>query len=160
MSGDNNPTLAVFGYQTEIQTFVQKGLWDNKRQFGECVAIGFANKTGLVAGVVYHNYEPESKIIEISAYSSQRKWLTKKHLSTIFEYPFGQLRLRLVIARCNQNNQRVRRIWKNLGANEVILPELRAENEDEIVLMLKNNQWRKSKFMRKTKWENQKHLNQ
>ena len=142
--------IPIYDHQDETKQFVEKGLWDNKLKFGECTTIGFANhKKGLIAGIVYHNYQPQNQVIEISAYSSQRKWLTKKYLQTIFGYPFTQLNIRLIVARCDQNNQRVRKIWKTFGAKEAILPEMRGKNIDEIVLLLKKNQWNNSKFMRK-----------
>lgn len=147
---EEEKTEPIYSHQDETKLFVEKGLWDNKQKFGECASIGFANKkNGLVAGIVYHNYEPQNQVIEISAFSSQRKWLTKKYVKLIFAYPFEQLNLRLVVARCDEDNYRVRKIWKTLGASEAILPEMRGENKNEVVLLLKKNQWNNSKFMRK-----------
>ena len=143
-------TRPVYDFRRQVKAFVEHGLWGGRRRFGACAAIGFADaREGLVAGVIYHNYEPDSGVIEISAYSSRRDWLVKSHLKTIFDYPFNQLDLRLVIARCGEKNERVRRIWKVLGASEAVIPELRGSSEAEIVLLLHRRNWNQSPFMRK-----------
>ena len=144
------PIFPVYEYQAEIKAFVENGLWQSQRQFGECSAIGFANaQEGLVAGFVYHNYEPDSGVIELSGYSTRRDWANKHVVALIFgEYPFIQLRCRLLVARHSEHNTRVRRIWKALGADEYLIPELRGESEAETIAVLKQDVFMKSRFMR------------
>jgi len=144
-----NAVVPVYDYPVETKAFVERGLWENKRQFGDCVAIGFANAVeGLVAGFVYHNYEPETGVIEVSGYSTRRDWCTKALLKVIFDYPFNQVGVRLVVARHSEHNKRVRRIWKSIGAKEYVIPDLRADGEAEVVSVLSRNDWMKSRFMR------------
>lgn len=139
----------VYDYPDEVKAFVAKGIFPPGREFGLSTAIGFANETeGLVAGVVYHNYEPDSQVIELSAYSTRRNWLTRDFLRIIYRYPFDELECRLAVARCSRNNRRVLRIWKALGARLIALPDFRADGEDEVVALLKADAWRNSKFMR------------
>jgi RimJ/RimL family protein N-acetyltransferase len=129
--------------QEDVAAFVAREL-GFARGFGECAAIGFG--TPLVAGFVYHNWNPEAATIEISGASTRRDWCNKSLLRIIFDYPFDQLGCQLVIARHSVDNTRVRRIWKSLGADEYIIPRLRGRNDDEAIATLTVEAWRKRKM--------------
>jgi len=94
-----------------------------------------------VAGVVYHNWNPESGTIELSAASTRRDWLNKNNLLTVFGYPFDQLGCQLCIARISENNDRARRIWRALGASEFVIPRLRGRDEAEAIYTLTREAW-------------------
>lgn len=145
-----NAVVPVYDHPVETKTFVERGLWNNERQFGECTTVGFANpEEGLVAGFVYHNYEPDSGVIELSGYSTRRDWANRGVVALIFgEYPFIQLDCRLMVARYSEHNKRVRRIWKSLGASEYVIPELRNQGEAEVIAVLHRDKFMKSRFMR------------
>lgn len=135
--------IAVSG--PEVQRFVELGLWGGLRGFGECQVIGFADENGLAAGIVYHNYDPDSDVIELSAYSARRDWLTKGRLADVFGYPFDQLGCRICVARISEHNKRALRIWRSLGASQHPLPDLRGDGEAEVVCLLKRDTF-KAKF--------------
>lgn len=60
--------------------------------FGPCKAIGVLNAGGeLVAGVVYQNYDPDFRNIELSFASTTRNWLTRDIVRALLRYPFEQL---------------------------------------------------------------------
>lgn len=130
--------------------WVERHLFFNGDKFeDDAQAMGFHNALGeLVAGVVYHNYSKTSKTIEMSAYSSVRKWTNKSIIRLLFDYPFRQVGCRLVVARYSEKNERVRRIWTSLGAVEHVIPELRDNNEAEIIAVLSKEAWEQSKFKR------------
>lgn len=111
--------------------------------------LGFANNHAamgfgepLHAGVVFHNWNPGAGVIELSAASSRRNWLTKARLREIFGYPFNQLECQMVYARASVHNHRVRRIWGALGAEEYTIPRLRGRDEGETILTLPVEAWR------------------
>ena len=111
--------------------------------------MGFANEdVGFVAGVVFHNYEQQAGVIELSAHSTSRRWLTRERLRWIFSYPFQRLGCRIAVARISERNSRTLRIWRALGADLIEIPDLRAEGEAEVVATLKRDVWARSKFMR------------
>lgn len=137
----------VYDFPAETIAFVERGLWGGRRRFGPATAIGFATADeGLVAGFIYHNFEPDTGVIEVSGYSTRRNWCTKPRLARIFDYPFAQLKCRLVVARHSEHNIRVRRIWAALGATEYLIPELRGEGEAEALAVLHRDVWNRSKF--------------
>ncbi len=110
------------------------------RGFGEYAALGFGDP--LVAGFVFHNWNPEAGTIEVSGASLRRNWATKDVVKAIFAYPFDQLGCQMVVARHSAGNARVRRIWKSLGADEFVIPRLRGRNEDEAIATLTVEAWR------------------
>ena len=142
-------TVFVTDYSDAVKAFVASGLFTPERHFGEAVGLGFANETeGLIAGFVFHNWEPAWGLIEVSGYSTRRDWVNKDHLRALFAYPFDQLNLRLVTARHSERNTRVRRSWNALGAAETVVPEIRGPSEAEVIAVLTKEAWLSSKFMR------------
>jgi len=132
------------GQDARVSAFVADQLgysraWDN------CRALGFTDAKGqLIAGVVYHDWCPETGVIEISAASLHRKWLNRYRLFAIFEYPFQFCRI--VVARIAEGNTRARRIWRSLGADEYVIPRLRSPSEAEVIYTLSAETWRGSKY--------------
>lgn len=141
--------VAVLDMPVAVKQFVESGLWRGEHKFGECTAIGFGDdKVGLVAGVVYHDYNPDYGSIEMSAFSTVRDWTTRDNIALIFgKYPLLQLSCRVIVGRHSEHNHRARRIWKNLGASEHLLPELRGPDEAEVVALLKRETFLNSKYM-------------
>lgn len=116
--------------------------------FGECQALGFIDKDGVLeAGVVFNNWNPKTGVIEISAAARNRTWGTRERLRLIFDYPFGFCRM--VVARTSEHNPGPLRIWKALGAKQYRIEGLRAPDEAEIVTTLTADQWRSSRFSRR-----------
>lgn len=128
----------VFGRGHDVSEFVARRL-GFARGFDDCAAIGFGDP--IVAGVVYHNWNPEAGTIELSAASSRRDWLNKRNLGVIFEYPFRQLGCQMCVARIAEGNSVARRIWRALGADEFVIPRLRGRDEGEAIYTLTQEAW-------------------
>ena len=132
-----------------VEDFVASLIPNFERGFGPCETYGITDASGnLVAGIVYHNYYPENGIIEISAAATSPKWLTRRHMQDILEYPFDQLGCRMVVARTGGNNKRALRIWRSIGASEFEIPQLRSPSESEVIHTLTPEQWANSKMNR------------
>lgn len=136
----------VYAFSDEVCSFVAHGLWGGRRTI-EGYGAGFATESeGLVAGIVYHNFDPDTGAIELTAYSSRRNWLNKERLRWIFDYPFDQLGARICVARISEHNTRTLRIWRAFGAELTPIPDLRAEGEAEVIAVLRRDTWQNSKF--------------
>ena len=108
--------VPVYDHSDAVKVFVAKGLWGGRRSI-EGYGLGFATEAdGLVAGIVYHNFDPDGGVIELTAYSTRRDWLNRNNLRAVFSYPFEQLGVRLCVARISENNTRTLRIWRSFGA--------------------------------------------
>jgi len=140
---------AWFGHSDEVAAFVAALIPGCERGFGDCQAIGFLNVLGaLEAGAVYHNWNPEAEVIEISAASKHRRWGSLARLRLIFEYPFEQIGCQMVVARTAEDNPAPLRIWRTLGADEFRIPRLRGRGRAEIITTLTAEAWAASRFAR------------
>jgi hypothetical protein len=137
--------VTLYGHSEAVAAFVA-ALLDMPRGFGECQAIGFLDAAGrLEAGVVYHNWCPEAGVIEITAASTHRRWVTRARLRTIFGYPFDGIGCQLLVARTDEHNM-ARRIFRSLGADEFRIPRLRGRHEAEYLITLTAETWREGRF--------------
>jgi hypothetical protein len=138
--------VILYGHSADVAAFVARLIPGCERGFIACQAIGFLGSDGVLeAGVVYHNWNPESQVIELSAASLHRKWVTRERLRAIFDYPFS-IGCRLAISRQSEHNTRARRIWCSLGSDEYVIPALRSPTEAEVICVLTKEKWHSSKF--------------
>ena len=117
-----------------------------ERGFDACKAMGIARGKRVVAGLVFHNWEPEHGIIEISAAADDRRWMTRKVMAEAFGYAFGHVGCQMVIVRTDPQNKPARHIWLALGGTEYIIPRLRGRDLDGSIITLTAEQWQGSKF--------------
>lgn len=137
----------VWGHDDLVAAWVAEEL--GGRPFGEHRAAAVVDGDGnLAAGVVFHNWNPEAEVIEVSAAASDPRWATRAVLSELFGYVFAVAQA--CVARTAEDNARVRRLWKAFGAQEYVIPRLRGRTASEALLMLTDDAWAKSKFMRQT----------
>ena len=129
-----------------IQHFVADGLFGEPYVFDPCTSMGVLFDGRLAAGFVWHDEHVDYNLIELSAYSTTRRWMNRWSLYQVFNLPFNVFRHRAVIAKHSEKNKRVRRIWKSLGAEETIVPLIRGDDEAECVAVLHRDVWLKSKF--------------
>ena len=66
--------------------------------FGPAAAIGVARGDELVAGVVFHNYDPFVRSIEVSCAAASPRWANRRVFSDLLRYPFSQLDCRRITA--------------------------------------------------------------
>jgi RimJ/RimL family protein N-acetyltransferase len=118
------------------------------RSFGQSYSIGVSLANNLVGGCVYHNYNPEAEVIEMSAASSSPRWLTRKTLHALLSYPFDYLKCQLIVLRVSPLNGQMIELATRVGFLGYIIPRLRGRNEDEIIFTLSEEAWRSSKFER------------
>ena len=133
----------ILNQPERVIEFVENGIlgWAEIFYDRQSQAVGVEQDGELVAGIVYHNYCHNAQSIEMSGYSTNRRWTSKDMFRFLFDYPFFQLDCRVVYGRTSEKNKRVRRIWDALGADEYIIPELRGEGVAEVITVLQRDQW-------------------
>lgn len=102
----------------------------------------------LSAGLVFHDWQPLTGTMEISIVATNPKWATRGVLTELGAYCFQTAGCQMIVARTDESNQRVRRLWKALGAQEYIIPRLRGRTASEAILTLTAEAWASSKFNR------------
>lgn len=136
-------------WDTRVSAFVAALLEMRTDFFGKCQALGFLDDAGdLRAGVVYHNWNPEAGVMEISAAALDRRWGGRDTLGVIFAYPFDVAGCQMVVGRTEDGNRAPLHIWRALGADQIRIPRLRGRDKAEILSTLTVEQWRASKFAR------------
>ncbi|QCL83912.1 N-acetyltransferase [Agrobacterium pusense] len=104
---------AVIGFDAAVADFVAKGLGLDIHDIAPFTAIGFEIGGQLVAGVVYNNFRTHD--IQLTAFSTDNRWLSKNSLRTIFSYPYIQLGCVRTTAVTGRANKRTRKLLQGLG---------------------------------------------
>ena len=120
-----------------------------ERGFGNCTAIGIVEDGKPIAGIVYHNWEPEAGIIEISgAAEPGHYWCTRETLRRSYEYPFDQLGVQMIVQRNSLKDERLLRQLATLNFSFIRIPRMLGRDEDGVLCMLTDDAWEASKFNR------------
>ncbi len=82
--------------------------------FGCATGIGWQAKGMLIAGVAYAEWNGANVVCHIASNGSKR-WLTRKYLQTIFDYPFNQLCVKRITVCVGEGNKDSRRFVTHLG---------------------------------------------
>ena len=138
----------IFGQDEVVAKFVAQFIPEcRERGFGKCKAIGIADETGMLAGLVYKNYQPELGTIEISAAAlPETNWYSRRTIQVMHEYPFDQCGCQMVIITTRADNLIVQRILGAIGYNFHYIERLAGRNQDGIVATLHDDQWAASKY--------------
>lgn len=129
-----------------IGDFVSSEIWGNPGRVSNYCSLGIFEGDELVAGVLYHNHYPDTGVIEMTAASITKRWLTRPVLKDMFSLPFDRFGCQLVVLRVAAENVPMRRMAKAYGFNEYVIPRLRGRGLAEIILTLTDDDWRRSRF--------------
>lgn len=126
--------------------FLCDRIWGDGRSLEADNIMGVLDGAEVAAAVAFHNYHPEDGVIEISAASDSKRWLTRQVLKALFEYPFEQLGCGVVVARMDPDNKPLNRIFTAYGFSRHVIPNLRGKGRDEAVCVLTDDAWRANGF--------------
>lgn len=116
-----------------------------ERGFDAARAMGVLDGKGRIcAGVVFHDWNPERGLIEVSAAATDRRWLTRDVVRAVFGYAFAVARM--VVTRTSERNSSVRRIWQALGASEHVITGLWGPDEAGVIYTLTPEQFAASRL--------------
>lgn len=135
-------------WDTQVAQWVAAMIPGTARGFGPCQAMGVERGDTLVAGVVFHNFHPESMVIEISCAALDPRWMTRTVMNEAFGYVFDHVECQMAAARIDERNATARKLWRGLGADEFVIPRLRGPQTAEAIYTLTREQWAQSKFKR------------
>ncbi|ESX06788.1 hypothetical protein X769_09075 [Mesorhizobium sp. LSJC268A00] len=142
----------IFGHSEAVARFVADMTPGCETGFGKCQAIGVGDdETGeLVAGMVFHDFQPGPGLIQISSASKTPRWLTADVRHIMFSYPFDQIGCQMVVLQVSAKNERMVRIAKAFGFTPYLIKRMRGRDEDGYVFTLTEEDWRNGRFTRKT----------
>lgn len=140
--GDSkNPELRY-----HLNAFVEKSIGGSGFGFGNSSAMGIFDDHQFIAAVVFHNWEPRAGVMEMSAASLSKRWLTRPVLQRMFGYVFGDVGCQMVVMRVSERNVGMVRIARAYGFSEVLIPRLRGREEGEFIFTYTDDDWRTSRF--------------
>lgn len=145
---------ALFGWQpcrgphSVIGEFVCDIVFGDPHALDRYAALGFFEDGKLVAGVLFHNWYPQNGVMEMTAGSKSRKWLTRRTLYELMELVFDGFGNQLVVMRVSERNETMIRIARAYGFSETFIPRLRGRDEGEFIFTLTDDAWRSGRFFK------------
>jgi len=130
-----------------IVDWISEGIFNKPGQLtygSTCMGV-FENGT-LVAGLAYYDQDRDAGVIQISGAATTPRWLTKKVLWEMFDFPFNQLGCQAVVMRVDPDDKRLDRILTSYGFEKTRLKRLRGRNQDEMIYTLFDDVWRSNGF--------------
>lgn len=131
-----------------VGEFVSQIVWGAPGGVEKYCTMGVFDNGALVAGTLYHNWHPESGVVELTSGSTTRRWLTRPVIRAMFHLPFDRLGCQMCVLRVSERNRAMLRIARSFGFDEVFIPRLRGRDEGEFILTYTDDQWRNSPYNR------------
>lgn len=131
-----------------VGRFVCELIWQKADAIRDYCSMGVFDGEALIAGTLYHNWHPESGVIELSSASLIKRWLTRSVINAMFDLPFQRLGCQMTVLRVSEKNENMIGIARSFGFSEYLIPRLRGRDENEFIFTLTDDQWATSKFKR------------
>lgn len=138
----------VYGQDVIVAGFVSERMPTGRgRGFGNCSTIGIIEDGDLVAGIVFHNWDPEAATMEISAAAlPNHPWLSRETIRRMYQYPFLGCHCQMVINRVAAEDERQLFMLARFGYDFIRIPRAGGRNKDVIVCLLTREAWEGNKF--------------
>lgn len=129
-----------------VGDFVSFGVFGEINSINDYSSMAVIEDGEIIAGTLYHNWQPSDGVIELTSYSKSKRWLTRGTIRCMFSVPFACLGCQLVVLRVSELNKNMCGIARSFGFTEVYIPRLRGRDEGEFVFSYTDDQWRSSKY--------------
>ena len=130
--------MVEWGLSAETAAWVAQRVPGCERGWDKCTAALVHSRDGKVAaGVVFHDWSPETGVIEVTAAAVNPRWAQRAVLRELFGYAFGFCQM--VVARTT--NPRVVKLWRGFGADVFEVPRLGGRDRAMVLLTLTDDAW-------------------
>ena len=117
--------------------------------WGPCEAIGVVDKhDNLIGGVVFNQYQPQYRNIEVSFAASRSNWLTPSLVTGILRYPFQQLGAARITSLTPKRLRPARQFLSKFGFKHEGCIKLGFGDDDCIISGLLASEWAVHRFNR------------
>ncbi len=143
----------VYGHDAVISQFVAEMIPSVRgRGFGNCKAIGIVEGGMLIAGLVYHNYDPGAGVIEISGAALPGQfWLTRETIRHMYQYPFLVCGCQMVVQRTPAEDERLLYMLLRYDYTLHRIPRLFGRDQDGVICCLTREAWEANSFNKRLK---------
>lgn len=115
--------------------------------FGSPAAMGVLDKEGrMIAGAVFHNYDPFVGNIEVSCAAESPRWGNRETFRELLRYPFTQLSCLRCSAVTPRSGTSTRRFLEGLGFRREGSARLGFGTENAIIYGLLAEEWDQGRF--------------
>ncbi len=116
--------------------------------FGPCRAVGVASQNGrALAGVVFSNYQPKCRSIELSFAAETPRWLSRRLICEILAYPFDQLGCQRLTTITPRKARPARRFLDAFGFKREGLVRKGFGDDDAVISGLLQREWLASRWV-------------
>lgn len=140
----------VYGHDEVVAQFVASLIPHCERGFGNCKTIGIIDEEGrLIGGAVFHHWDPDAGIIEISGAATSARWLSRGTMQRLFDYAFDECGVQMVVQRTPADAERTLGQLASFGYSFVLVPRLFGRDRDGVICCLTDDAWASNRFNRK-----------
>ena len=138
----------VYGHDETISRFVAELIPTVRgRGFGNCKTIGIVEGGLLIAGLVYHNWDPGAGVIEMSgAALPGHFWLTRETIRHMYQYPFIGCSCQMVVQRTPAEDERLLYMLLRYDYTLHKIPRLFGYDKDGVICCLTREAWEANRF--------------
>lgn len=120
-----------------------------ERGWDKFVAMDVTRDGERIGGTIYHDWNPEAGTMCMSS-AGGKGWLTRTVLFRMHSYIFDDVACQLAVLQVSEHNAVMLRIAEAYGYRKHLIPRLRGRNEAEYILTLTEEDWRASRFHRRS----------
>lgn len=133
----------------QLAKLVADRIWPGRgHTFGVCRAIAVVEVDQLAAGLIYHNYDADAGVLEISAAAWIKGWLTRPVLGVMYGYPFNSVGCQAVVQRVSDEDTAQHRMLTAYGFERYRIPRLRGPDAAENIFVLTREVWASNNLRR------------
>jgi RimJ/RimL family protein N-acetyltransferase len=126
--------------------FITQRVWGRDVPMSPGTILAVLDGADIIGACLFHNYDADNGVIELTSASASPKWLSRAVLAEIFGYAFDQMRCQAAIMRVDSGNTRMCRIATAFGFKRYDIPRLRGRDKAEAIFILGDDEWRGGKF--------------
>lgn len=104
----------LIGFDDPVSRWVADRI-PHVEDFGPSVAIGVVNGSKMLAGIVYHDYQPDNRTIQLSMAADSPMWARRPIIAGLLKYPFEQLKAYKVWTGTPADNHAALKVNKHIG---------------------------------------------
>lgn len=128
--------MLLCGHTKEVKEWTEN-LIPHVNDFGPCEAIGVVENNKLVAGVVFHDYQPNFQSIQLSMAAISPRWAKRQNIAGLLSYPFEQLGCYRVFTATPKDNEKALKVNAHVGfKTEATLHSLFGPNRHGIIMRM------------------------
>lgn len=138
-------TRLLYGYSDEIAAWVADRIPHANAFSGPYTAIGVVSGDNLLAGVVFHEYQPDYGNIQVSMAADSPMWARPEIIAELLAYPFGQLRCWMLYTLIPHDNAPALKVNEHIGVKrKTVVPHYFGRKRHAVVCQMTRTEYLKT----------------